>query len=678
MSSAENKAVFLSYASQDAAAVLRICEALRTAGIEVWFDQNELVGGDAWDAKIRGQIASCALFVPVISAATQARLEGYFRIEWKLAAQRTHAMAEEKAFVLPVVIDDTRDAEAKVPVEFKAVQWTRLPGGEGAEKFCQRVKKLLGSSEIDVGPVADRAPGQRPGLQPIPVRRKSPWSVYPIIAVAAVVAHAFWQPWKSNAPPAAPATASPLTASPSPAAAPVADQKSVAVLPFVNGNGDKENEFFSDGISEELINALLKIPGLKVPASTSSFHFKGKDTPIAEIARQLNVAHVVEGNVRKVGTRVRINAKLIKVADGFPVWSSGNIDLDRELKDVLALQEEIAGRIAQALQLKLGGVAVTATVNPEAYQHLLQARFYSRSQDNEGWRKAVAECRAALALDPNYAAAAAEMARSYIFLCRFGGIPLAEGFLAARLAAERAITLDPESPEANNALAWVQRTADWDWQRADASFRRAYERAPRSADMILDYAVIRNNLGFLSEAVELGRRAVELDPLNAYTHACQGLFLAWSGRLEEASAEMKRGIELAPTAVEWPSYQTRFLVMLGRIDEAAAMAELEPSESYRLFSRGLVLLGRKNRAAADHVIRELSEKHGETMNNYIAELFAFAGETDHAFEWLERARVRRETAMVWLRATPAFRPLHPDPRWTALLRKLGMPDGPTR
>ena len=148
MSDAENKAVFLSYASQDAEAARRICEALRATGVEVWFDQSELVGGDAWDAKIRGQIASCALFVALISENTQVRREGYFRLEWKLAAQRTHMMSERTAFLLPVVIDATRDAEADVPGEFKAVQWTRLPGGETPAAFCARVKTLLGDGEV--------------------------------------------------------------------------------------------------------------------------------------------------------------------------------------------------------------------------------------------------------------------------------------------------------------------------------------------------------------------------------------------------------------------------------------------------------------------------------------------------------------------------------------------------
>lgn len=173
MADAPSQAVFLSYASQDAA-------ALRASGVEVWFDQNELVGGDAWDAKIRGQIASCALFVPVISAATQARLEGYFRVEWKLAARRTHAMATAKAFLLPIVIDGTRDAEAHVPDEFREVQWTRLPGGETPAAFCGRVGNLLGQEGVAVGPVGDRAPAHRSGLQ-VERRPTRPWLLPAIV-----------------------------------------------------------------------------------------------------------------------------------------------------------------------------------------------------------------------------------------------------------------------------------------------------------------------------------------------------------------------------------------------------------------------------------------------------------------------------------------------------------------
>jgi hypothetical protein len=202
------KAVFLSYASQDAAAALRLCAALRAAGVEVWFDQNELVGGDAWDAKIRKQIAECALFVPVISAATQARTEGYFRLEWKLAAQRTHMIADDAAFLLPVVIDETRDPDARVPAEFKSVQWTRLPGGESAAKFCTRVQTLLGSAGRDASPrlpSSDASENSGRLAATSRPKRRFPWLVAGAVALACVAAMFIWQPWRGSASASGPA-----------------------------------------------------------------------------------------------------------------------------------------------------------------------------------------------------------------------------------------------------------------------------------------------------------------------------------------------------------------------------------------------------------------------------------------------------------------------------------------
>ena len=210
MNQAASKAVFLSYASQDAEAANKICDALRAAGVEVWFDQSELVGGDQWDAKIRGQISSCALFVPIISANTQARLEGYFRLEWKLAAQRTHTMADEKAFLLPVVIDDTRDTETKVPAEFKAVQWTKLPGGETPPTFCARVKALLDGEQKS----HDGRPTAPPHgtNQPLPSKTRRAWLVPVAIGLVLVASLAWWQPWAGRAPSARPAPAAPTPA----------------------------------------------------------------------------------------------------------------------------------------------------------------------------------------------------------------------------------------------------------------------------------------------------------------------------------------------------------------------------------------------------------------------------------------------------------------------------------
>ena len=341
------RAVFLSYASQDAGAVLCIADALRAAGVEVWLDQSELTGGDAWDRKIRGQIGTCALFAPVISAATQARREGYFRIEWKLAAQRTHAMADGTPFLLPIVIDDTKDSEALVPEEFRAVQWTRLPGGEKAEAFGARVRRLLGGSDVARAfqPVSSSTadPGSKARVTPkVGWRVPAPaWiAAGAVVALALAVGGYFLRkPPTEPAPRSAqnagagtrPPTPNSQTLNPRPSDRPQAVQKSVAVLAFKNLSGDPAREFFSDGLSEAVTDVLGRVPGLQVVGSASAFSFKGKSASIPEIARQLGVTHLVDGTVVQEGQTVRITAKLI-TADGFQVWVSDK--LDRELKNI--------------------------------------------------------------------------------------------------------------------------------------------------------------------------------------------------------------------------------------------------------------------------------------------------------------------------------------------------------
>ncbi|MDP3069481.1 MAG: tetratricopeptide repeat protein [Opitutaceae bacterium] len=984
MSGATNKAVFLSYASQDAEAVRRIAEALRAVGVEVWFDQNELVGGDAWDAKIRGQIASCALFVPVISAATQARLEGYFRIEWKLAAQRTHAMADEKAFLLPVVIDGTRDAEAKVPGEFKAVQWTRLPGGETPEKFCARVKHLLGEDGIDVGPVADRAPGQRPGLQPSRATKRS-WFVPAVIAAAvlAIAAVVILRPRTgSEARPPAPADARQVPFSPArqlaekanamslqkynstaddfaaaegllkealaldqndaeiwaiaslfntairtrgfddaparreaarsqaeralkldpqsieglfalgrwqrdndsdrtvaektflavlarapehegaignlgtmygrqdrveealamferaartpstlalarysqylvyfnhgrmeeaeravrasiaaessansvcglamvlltakgdaaaagraladvPAAnrnehravwmtafahlaarepeaaltalrrlsadfvqdnwfigptaywtgrahaqagraeaariafesgvavmdaklkatpsdfalhvargellawlgrtdealraartatelmnpreatlwfvspariyaalgradealplleklsardsravqwpltpallridplwdklrgdarfqaliveakpvekqsaitptAPKIADKSVAVLAFANLSDDKGNEYFSDGISEELLNVLAKVPGLKVSARTSAFHFKGKDTPIPEIAQQLGVAYVVEGSVRKQGDKVRITAQLIKAADGFHVWSD---TFTRDLKDIFAVQDEIAGLIAKNLSLKLGASSsgAKAAINPEAFELYVQARQAWNLRTTEGFDRAEELLNRALALEPDFARAHAAL--SDVWGTRgseIGQFGRRESPLMRRIiaAAERAVALDPNSGEAHASLGNAYLNS-WKLAEATRTLRHAVALNPNYATgrQMLGRALLAQ--GYFAEAAAEMARATELDPLSHRIIDNYAIALFAMGRPTEALAATERALALWPDSVQAGRWRARCLSKLGRHEEAVAQA----------------------------------------------------------------------------------------------------------
>ena len=344
-------AVFLSYASQDAAAAQKIAEALRAAGIEVFLDQSELRGGDAWDRQIRERIHDCRLFIALISAHTEVRDEGYFRREWKLAVDRTHDMLEKKAFLLPVAIDATPERGAAVPDKFHEVQWTRLSGGEAPPEFVARIKRLLSpESPTTAGSPAGAASGSAPipltKGRPSLLRRALPVAVA-VLALAALAYVLINKPWisKSAAPPPASNAAS---SSGAPPAAFNPPPHSIAVLPFVNMSGDKEQEYFSEGLTEEILNSLSRINELQVAARTSSFSFQGEHADVAAVAHKLNVASVLEGSVRRSGQTIRVTAQLNNGVTGFHLWSQ---TYDRDLGDVLKLQTDIATAVAGALKL---------------------------------------------------------------------------------------------------------------------------------------------------------------------------------------------------------------------------------------------------------------------------------------------------------------------------------------
>ena len=1117
MSALENEAVFLSYASQDAEAAKKICDALRAAGVEVWFDQSELVGGDSWDAKIRGQISSCGLFVPLISANTQARLEGYFRLEWKLAAQRTHTMADEKTFLLPVVIDATRDAEAKVPAEFKTVQWTKLPGGETPDKFCARVKMLLGGS--DVAPISDRRfesdattnAGQRPALP-----RKNavrPWSAPAIVGVGLLVAIAAFftlRPRRSpeeiakliasaqtiaadvvaKSAPAAPTSPAPVpasaaafpqnpelrrawglfqgnsstedfalaedilkaaiarhptdpetvvvyawlnnsylnrgfdtseerhvlgrryaeravqlapnepealaalgqflsfreadlpraeqllrraielnpreprfyralgfnvlrTARPAEAvpfaehtaelfpndalvhyelglhyrdagrmaemerafdrclalapisaamiwkswiagwvhgdlagmkawleripadsrlsdraiivryqfavmsqqsveladalralqalpgtklrdfyytgpkalligdvyaaqgkrelakgqyevalaeiarektstpadfnvltaeiwtliglgrrdealaslrllinstpwdfqqrfvrwwfdvmpaclllgardlaleqfkqlgvnealrdqlrtairidprmapfrndpeiaaimaeskkgtAAPVvvpakADEKSVAVLAFADLSAAHDSEYFSDGISEELLNVLAKVPGLKVSARTSAFSFKGKNVPIPEIAKQLGVAYVIEGSVRKSGSQVRITAQLIKAADGFHVWSD---TFTRELKDVFAVQDEIAGLIAQNLQLTLRTNSRPRTVNPAAYELLLKGRaFFARGVPAE-YPQGIKWLNESLAIDPEFAATWGRLSMGYsVAFAQYvpDWLPRDEILRLARQAAARAIELDPEQSLGHYAQGLIAYLADWDWARADASMQRVLALTPGDAESLAMAASLAMTAGQTVRALDMGRRAVALDPLN-FGPAYQLMKALWQSRdYLELEKESKRVIAILPQSPYGHTLLSYSLVLQGRAADGVQAAERVTSDAYRLTSLALAHYALGKTAEATAELEQLKKQFGTTSAYQVAENYAFRKDRDRAFEWLDAAYRERDAGLTMITNDPFLENLRGDARWSAFMRKMNLPDGGTK
>ncbi len=673
-------AVFLSYASQDSAAALRICEALRAAGIEVWFDQNELGGGDGWDRKLRGQIAVCALFVPVISAATQARLEGYFRLEWKLAAQRTYTMADAKPFLLPVVIDGTRDADAHVPEEFRAVQWTRLPGGEASAAFCARVLKLL---RHEVAPVSDRHSagpcatdaGRRPAL---PQKRILRSLLTPaLVALAVAMTLAVWQPWKSKSPPppSALVTASASEPKPAPAAPLAADQKSIAVLAFANMSADKDTDYFSDGISEEILNALGRVSGLRVVSRTSSFSFKGKNATATEIGKTLNVSHLVEGSIQRAGARVRISARLIRTATGEQTWSA---TFNFDPKDVFATQDEIASSIAKQLSPELVATMRPAkVVVPEAHLLVLEGRHFNATRTLEGLAKAEAAFNKAIAISPQFAEAHAGLAYTLVIRASYNdidGLKKTPGEMErGQRAALHAIELDPDFPESYAALGYGLLN-DAKFSEAERRLVQAIARGSNSASVRFTLGLVYSCTGRLEHAIAEHDQAASLDPLwdlNLH-HVARSYF--WAGKTDRALAAIDRAIALrSDVYVPHRGQRGHILLAMGRKQEAADEARFvrdHPSISPRWqndFVAVRILVSAGFQAEASRYAEQLFSKW-PTEHYQRGFVLTALGRFEEAIPHLEKTAAQPVRYLFWDESWDAYRE---HPRFRDLMGKLG-------
>jgi TolB-like protein/Flp pilus assembly protein TadD len=668
-----SRAIFLSYASQDAEAARRICEALQGAGIEVWLDTSELRSGDSWDQKIRQQIRDCALFVPVISVNTASRLEGYFRLEWKLAVDRSHLMAAEKPFLLPVVVDATQDGNARVPDKFREVQWTRLPAGATPAAFVERIAKLLSPDE-PVGikpthaPSAPAAAPSRPAASEVRTRkfRAVPLLIGLVLAMIAVGYFAVDKFVLSKR------VATPITQGGLLATSAIPEE-SVAVLPFVDLSEKKDQEYFSDGLSEELIDLLTQVPDLRVPARTSSFYFKGKNETIANIAQQLKVAHVLEGSVRKAGKRLRITAQLIRVDNGYHLWSQ---TYDRDDTDVFAVQDDIAKAVVSALQVKLAeGAQATSsrgTMNTEAYNQYLLGRQLTRRNSLEGDRHAIEAYGKAIALDPNYAAAYAGLAIEEGALADDTGD--AGGIERARHDVEKAILLAPNDAIGYATRSYIRSTWLWDWSGAQTDIEKALTLDPRNSDVQHRYASLLDLLGRRPEAIAAQKKATELDPLSSIAWENLGRYYTELGDYGAADAALVRAIELEPTSVYALNNLGRLRLLQGKGQEALETFRKMDFVAFRLTGVAMAehTLGhaRESQQAQD----ELIAKEARDAAYQIAEIFAWRGERDRAFEWLARAYSQKDGGLSLIKGDPLLKSLRSDPRFNALLRKLKLPD----
>jgi TolB-like protein len=449
--------------------------------------------------------------------------------------------------------------------------------------------------------------------------------------------------------------------------------KSIAVLPLLNESGDPADEYFSDGLSEELIAALAQIKELKVIGRSSSFRFKDRKEETKTIGEKLGVATLLEGTVRKQGERVRIVAELINAADGIELWTR---TFDRELKDIFAVQQEIAAAVASSLKVTLLGSderssTKPATKNTEAHNAYLQGHYYFQRRNLEDYRKAVGHYDEAIRLDPDYALAYAERSEAWTLIGDLTG----EGKTAwpkARTDAEKAVAIAPALAEAHAALGWVRFFTEWRFAEGLSELKRAKELAPANptANDLLARVIVY--LGRLDEAEKQGRQAVELDPLASAPQNNLARILWYQGKLDEADAVARKAAELQPNSASSRRWQVLVAIRRGDKETALREAQLEPDESYRRFELALAQFARGDRTAADAALADLIANN-RGLDYQIAQVYAVRGEKEKAFEWLQIAFDNHDTGMLALLVDPLLRSLSDDPRYKNLLARMAFP-----
>jgi TolB-like protein/Flp pilus assembly protein TadD len=452
-------------------------------------------------------------------------------------------------------------------------------------------------------------------------------------------------------------------------------EKSVAVLPLLNESGDPKDEYFSDGLSEELIAALAQINGLKVIGRSSSFRFKDRHEEPKAVGEKLGVSTLLEGTVRKQGDRVRIVAELVNAADGIALWTR---TFDRELKDIFAVQEEIARAVAESLKVTLLGSDSTqrsAPKNVEAHNAYLQGHFHFQRRNLEDYRKAVGHFDQAIRLDPDYALAYAERSEAWTFIGDLTG-QHEPAWSKARSDAEKAVAIAPTLAEARAALGWVRFFVDWKFTEGLSELKRAKELSPSNptANDLLARVILY--LGRLDEAERQARQAVELDPLSVIAQGNLARVLLFAGKLDEADAAARKAVELQPASASSHRWQVVAAVLRGNRETALREAQLEPDEGYRRFELALAQQLQGDRQAADAALADLIANGRDQLAYQIAEVYAVRGEKNKAFEWLQIAFDEHDTGMLTLLVDPLLRGLRDDPRYKNLLAKLGLP-GPS-
>ncbi len=446
-------------------------------------------------------------------------------------------------------------------------------------------------------------------------------------------------------------------------------EKSIAVLPFVDMSSNKDQEYMSDGIAEELLNLLARIPELRVISRSSAFSYKGKEIRLAEVARELNVAHILEGSVRKAGNQVRITAQLIEARSDTHLWSE---TYDRTLDDIFAIQDEIAAKVVEQLKVTLLGEAPkVAQTDPETFALFLQARYLGLQFTAESVEQSNALYQQALAIDPNYAAAWAGLARNYINQAGNGLRPVDEGYPQAREMLQKALAIDPDHAPAHARLGWIAMVYDNDLAAAARHMERALALEPANLDIISNAANLLVGLGRLDAAIALQQYATAQDPVNPFGHNNLGWFHRLAGHWEKAIASNRTLLQLSPDTIG--AHYEIGVVLLFKGETQAALEEMrqEPSEPFRL--AGLVMTHHALGQApeSDAALQQLMAKYEVEWIYRIATVMAYRNESDRAFDRLAKAVEYNSDGLASAHIDNLLAHIHADPRWLPFLQSIG-------
>ena len=654
--------VFISYASPDSTVAETVCEALEHADVTCWIAPRDVTPGTFYADEIVHAIDAAKAIVLILSH--NAATSPHVLREVERATSKRH----------PVVSLRVDQAPLPAGLEYflNTSQWLDASGGDIARsipKLIAAVRVAIQAPVVTPGPTpTPRAPAPSPPAR-LPQRTAIIVASLIGLAIAGFAVDRLWVSSRRVAPTA-------VVPAPAPApAAPTMPEKSVAVLPFVDMSEKRDQEYFSDGLSEELIDHLSHSPDLKVIARTSSFQFKGRNEDVRTIGQRLGVAHLLEGSVRKSGKTLRITVQLIRVSDGFHLWSE---TYQRSLHDIFKVQDEIATSITKTLQSTLTANAslATETANVDAYNLLLKGNFMSQRATTGDQYRALSLFQEATRLDPNYARAWAKMGAVYQDLGYGGQMPVADAEPKARSAVERALLIDPKLAYAHEVLGNIYRDFDWDWKAAESEFKKAIEFDPSltSARTNLDYLTWIQT-GNIDDEIEVLRQGLVKDPLATDYFQTLGVSYWAARRFQESIDTFARLLELNPNYEGAQSLYGQSLLFSGQYDKALAAVEKESDEQSKLGVLPCVYWKLGRHPESDASLETLKKKYGEKTGAYIvAQMHACRGERKAAIEWLERAYRQRQSGMADVKFDPYFIDLQNETGFHNLLVKLKLDD----